>query len=77
MFESAAMSILTCTKCGGEGRRYNSYEFDTGQCEACEGSGHHLCEAKGCNEPATAFNDDGEALCQDCFFEWTTEAFET
>lgn len=77
------MAILPCTKCQGEGRRFESRYGgndpdvrDAGQCDACEGSGNMLCEGRRCNEPATAFNDDGEALCQDCFTEWAMENFD-
>ena len=35
-----------------------------------EGSGDQECEARGCKENAVAFNDDGEALCEDCMAEW-------
>lgn len=31
------------------------------------------CEASGCDEDAVAFNDDGEALCEDCLLEWCQE----
>lgn len=30
------------------------------------------CESSGCKEKAVAFNDDGEALCEDCLMEWAT-----
>jgi hypothetical protein len=77
------VTFLPCARCGGEGRKLNSRYggndpdvWDAGKCEACDGSGNHQCEARGCKEIATAFNDDGEALCEDCFLEWTMEAFE-
>ena len=77
------MSRLPCSQCAGEGRifksRYGGNDpdvWDAGRCEACEGSGDMKCEARGCNEIASAFNDDGEALCTDCFQEWAMENFE-
>lgn len=70
------MPILPCLKCGGEGRIYKSKYggndpdvWDAGQCEECEGSGSAVCEARGCKEKAVAFNEDGEALCEDCLLE--------
>ena len=69
--------ILTCTRCEGEGSiyasRYGGNDPDVwrvGPCEDCGGSGNMVCEARDCNESAVAFNDDGEALCEDCLFEW-------
>ena len=74
------MIKLPCIKCQGEGRIFKSKYggndpdvWDAGQCEVCEGSGDAICDKRGCNETATGFNDDGEALCQDCLLEWTTE----
>ena len=74
------MSILYCPTCGGEGRLYKSKYggndpdvWDAGKCEACDGTGHHTCEERGCNEKAVAFNEDGEALCEDCMCEWMTD----
>lgn len=74
------MTILACIKCGGEGRKYQSRYggndpdvWDAGPCEACNGSGNQTCDTRGCSGPAIAFNEDGEALCEDCMFEWTTE----
>lgn len=75
--------ILFCRKCGGEGTLYDSRYggndpdvYPVGKCEACDGSGNQQCEARGCKEVAVAFNDDGEALCQDCLMEWTMQEFE-
>jgi len=75
------MGILACTKCGGEGQRYASRYggndpdvWAVGKCDVCEGSGNQICEARGCAEPAVAFNDDGEALCEDCLMEWASAA---
>ena len=69
--------ILQCVKCQGEGKlyksRYGGNDPDvwcTGQCDACEGSGNEMCWARGCTEPADAFNDDGEALCATCLAAW-------
>lgn len=69
--------ILPCLKCGGEGRVFKSKYggndpdvWDAGQCEECEGSGSAVCEARGCKEQAVAFNEDGEALCEDCLAEY-------
>jgi RecJ-like exonuclease len=76
------MSILPCEHCGGEGRIFKSKYggndpdvWDAGKCEACEGSGNQPCQMHGCGEDAVAFNEDGEALCEDCFVEWQSEAF--
>ena len=76
-------TILPCVKCGGEGRIYDSKYggndpdvWDAGQCEACEGSGHEPCASRNCKENANTFNDDGEALCEDCFQEWAMEGFD-
>lgn len=78
----AIFSALFCETCGGEGRNYKSRfggndpdVWDAGPCEACDGSGNQKCEARGCSENAIAFNEDGEALCEDCFCEWQTKAF--
>lgn len=72
--------ILPCSKCQGEGRIFKSKYggndpdvWDAGECDACEGGGDHMCEARGCTEKAVAFNDDGEALCEDCLAEWVSE----
>jgi len=78
------MPILTCSKCSGEGALYASRYggndpdvWSTGACDACAGSGNAACEARGCTNPAVAFNDDGEALCEDCLTEWAIAEFET
>ena len=70
--------VVPCGLCSGEGRilksKYGGNDpdvWDAGRCEACEGSGNQVCEARGCKEMSVAFNDDGEALCEDCLFEWT------
>lgn len=70
---------LPCARCQGEGSLYGSRYggndpdvWRTGKCDVCDGSGDQQCEARGCKEPAVAFNDDGEALCADCLMEWTT-----
>jgi len=72
---------LPCQKCGGEGRIFKSHYggndpdvWDAGECDACHGSGSQVCEDRGCNEHAVVFNDDGEAMCEDCFAEWMIEA---
>jgi DnaJ-class molecular chaperone len=72
------MSLIPCSKCSGEGSLYTSRHggndpdvWRTGECDACKGSGNQACEARGCSEPAVAFNDDGEALCEDCLSDWT------
>jgi hypothetical protein len=77
------MSFIPCHKCAGEGRIFKSKYggndpdvWDAGQCEACEGSGHQECEARGCTDLAAGFNDDGEALCLDCITEWAMKEFE-
>lgn len=71
------MAILACARCGGEGRIFKSKYggndpdvWDAGECGSCGGTGSKVCEARGCKEPAVAFNDDGEALCEDCMLEW-------
>lgn len=73
------MAKLFCSKCGGEGSLYGSRYggndpdvWRTGKCDACDGSGDEECSSRGCKESAVAFNDDGEALCQDCLMEWMT-----
>lgn len=73
------MGLLFCSSCGGEGTNYASRYggndpdvWPTGKCGACDGSGHQICDARGCEEPAIGFNDDGEALCEDCMFEWVS-----
>lgn len=75
-------SSMPCSFCGGEGRIFKSKYggndpdvWDAGQCERCDGSGNEKCEARGCDENAIAFNEDGEALCEDCLTEWITENF--
>lgn len=77
------MPRLYCTACSGEGSLYTSRYggndpdvWRTGQCPACEGSGTAKCDARGCDEDAMGFNDDGEALCADCLMEWTMAGFE-
>lgn len=69
--------ILTCPKCAGEGQLYTSRYggndpgvWPTGECPACKGSGNAECEALGCKEYAVGFNEDGDALCEDCLQEW-------
>jgi hypothetical protein len=66
-------TILTCSKCSGEGSLYKSKYggndpdvWRTGQCDACKGSGNESCALRGCDEKAVTFNDDGEPLCSDC-----------
>lgn len=73
--------ILPCPKCSGEGRIWKSTYggndpdvWDAGQCEECTGDGNARCDARGCDEKAIAFNDDGEALCEDCLAEWMAGA---
>jgi hypothetical protein len=72
--------MLTCTKCGGEGRIYKSHYggndpdvWDDGECPACKGSGNHLRDMRGCDEPAVASYADDTALCKYCYDEWVTE----
>lgn len=71
------MARLFCSKCQGEGSLYGSRYggndpdvWRTGKCDACDGSGNEECSSRSCKEPAVAFNDDGEALCDDCLREW-------
>lgn len=78
------MNILSCAKCSGEGSIYRSRYggndpdvYRVGPCEECGGSGNMICEARGCREPAVSFNDDGEALCEDCLAEWASAEFDT
>jgi len=77
------MPILFCQKCGGEGTLYDSRYggndpdvYPAGKCDACNGGGSQKCEHRGCNEDAVGFNDDGEAMCQDCLIEWAMQEFE-
>jgi RecJ-like exonuclease len=74
------MSFIPCIKCQGEGSLYSSCYggndpdvYRTGTCDACDGSGNHTCDARGCEEIAQGFNEDGEALCEDCLMEWMTK----
>jgi hypothetical protein len=74
------MSYIPCIKCQGEGRIFKSKYggndpdvWDAGMCEACDGSGNHTCENRGCDDIAQGFNEDGEALCEDCLMEWTVD----
>ena len=76
--------ILPCVTCGGSGRimksKYGGNDpdvWDAGPCEACDGSGNHICDKRGCGEVAIGFNDDGEALCEDCSLAWIMEQNET
>lgn len=76
------MSILPCIKCQGEGRIFKSKYggndpdvWDAGKCEACDGSGSHRCDSRSCDEVAVGFNDNGEALCEDCLAEWASREF--
>lgn len=73
------MTILTCTKCQGEGKLYSSRYggndpdvWATGTCPVCDGSGNEVCSARGCDQPAQGFDDDGNPLCGDCLFEWAS-----
>lgn len=68
---------IWCAKCGGEGSLYGSRYggndpdvWRTGKCDACDGSGAQVCDGRGCTEPAVCFNEDGQALCEDCFMAW-------
>ena len=63
------MTRLPCIKCQGEGKTANE------QCEACEGSGNQRCEERSCEEDAVGFDNDGNALCEDCLVEWVTKEF--
>jgi hypothetical protein len=74
------MALLFCCKCQGEGKLYTSRYggndpdvYPTGECPACEGSGNQRCDNRGCDEDAVGFNDDGEALCEDCLMEWNVD----
>jgi DnaJ-class molecular chaperone len=76
------MSILSCRKCSGEGRifksRYGGNDpdvWDAGKCDECDGSGNQTCDARSCTESAVGFNDDGDALCEDCLAEWAAAEF--
>ena len=71
--------ILSCLKCNGEGRIFKSKYggndpdvWDAGKCAECDGSGTAVCESRGCTQAAIAFNDDGEAMCEDCLAEYVT-----
>jgi hypothetical protein len=77
------MPRLNCMHCGGEGKLYTSRYggndpdvYATGECPACNGSANQVCEQRGCKEDAVGFNDDGEAMCEDCLLEWATENFD-
>ena len=67
------MPRLFCSKCAGEGTIYTSRYggndpdvYPVGKCDACDGSGDRPCENHGCADVAVGFNDDGEAMCQEC-----------
>ena len=69
--------MLPCARCGAEGRkiesRYGGNDpdiYDAGPCEACDGSGNEKCHSRGCSENAISFDDDGNALCEDCMLEY-------
>lgn len=66
-YEAAAKAVLALPPPKGE----PSQEWDAGKCGSCDGSGNATCDARGCKEPVVGFNDDGEALCQNCMMEWT------
>jgi hypothetical protein len=73
---------LNCAHCGGEGRifksRYGGNDpdvWDAGECPACKGSANQRCEARACTSDAVGFNDDGEAMCEDCLSEWAAEVY--
>lgn len=77
------MPRLNCMHCGGEGKtvksRHGGNDPDVwfaGDCLHCEGSGNQVCEQHGCSEDAVGFNDDGEAMCEDCLLEWAAQEFE-
>lgn len=57
---------LHCIDCKGSG--VNPHD-DANECETCGGDGHASCERRACKSHAVVFNDDGEALCEDCAFE--------
>jgi len=59
------LTFIACIQCDGEGYDRGVYE-----CEACDGTGNQKCEARGCKENAVCFNEDGDAMCEDCFTEW-------
>lgn len=70
------MTTIPCPTCAGEGNiwksRYGGNDPDVwnaGPCEMCDGGGNQKCEARKCDLDAVGFNDDGEALCQECLVE--------
>jgi hypothetical protein len=78
----AGMTRLNCSHCGGEGQLYDSKYggndpdvWPTGECPACKGSANQICENRGCEEDAVAFDEDGKALCMDCLMEWQMQEF--
>lgn len=38
-------------------------------CETCDGSGNATCDNRGCEDAAVGFDEDGNALCEDCLME--------
>ena len=69
------MSWIPCAKCGGTGSPLESTSLWVGppsdvECRECKGSGAAKCEKHGCSEDAAGFDDDGNALCNDCLMEW-------
>lgn len=55
---------LPCRNCQGEAL------VNDEPCTACDGSGTQKCDSRGCKMKAIGFNDNAEALCEDCLSEW-------
>ena len=72
--------ILPCPTCQGEGRIWKSKYggndpdvWDAGQCPTCEGAREMRCDVRKCKGWAVGFNEDGEAMCEDCLAEWIAQ----
>ena len=64
---------LACEYCAGSGDGFGAGHPPTAQCGFCCGSGDQKCDL--CPDNAVGFNEDGDALCEDCMIEWQCRAF--
>lgn len=76
------VGILSCQKCGGDGREWRSKYggndpdvWDAGPCEACDGTGEQTCEDCGEHPASHQFSEmrDTFLLCDGCYKEWLEE----
>lgn len=54
---------LHCVYCKGSGID----DADGGECEPCAGDGRARCERRHCAALGLILDDNGEALCRECF----------